>query len=91
MKQRIVIAVVVKDGAVISYATNEHDDCKRIGYPTGEGYELCDGCQYDNHAEKKASSGEVSGATMYLIGHTYACESCKEAVKKSGIKEIKIL
>jgi len=92
MNQRIVVAVVVKDGLVVSYATNEHKEpCKRMGYPTGEGYELCKGCQYDNHAEYKATRGDVNDGTLYLIGHTYACEPCKESCNQAGIKEIIIL
>jgi len=80
---RIVLAVLIKDGRVISYATNEHKDCRREGYPTGVGYELCAGCNYPNHAEYKAVQGQ-SGGTLYLIGHTYACEPCQEAIRKAG-------
>lgn len=84
--QRIVIAVVVKDGLVKSYATNEHKEpCKRIGYPTGEGYELCRYCNYPNHAEFKAVQGIIN-ATCYLIGHTYACEPCLKELKSRNIK-----
>jgi hypothetical protein len=82
---RTVIAVVVQDGLVVSYATNEHKEpCKREGYPTGVGYELCPGCQYNNHAEFKAVQG-FKGGTVYLVGHTYACEPCKKAVADAGM------
>lgn len=84
-KQRIVIAIVVQEGKVVSCATNEHKDCKRIGYPTGEGYDLCKGCQYENHAEFKAVKG-LKGGTVYLIGHTYACEPCKKAITKAQME-----
>lgn len=89
-KQRITAALVVKNNKILSVGTNEHKEpCKRIGYPTGEGYELCDGCNYDNHAEANAVRGlKAKGAKLILFGHTYACEPCKEAVKKAGIKEI---
>lgn len=85
-KQRLVVAVLVKDGVVISYATNEHQEpCKRIGYPTGEGYELCDGCNYPNHAEFKALQGvDAKGATLYLFGHYYACIPCSNAIEAAG-------
>lgn len=75
---RKVIAVLVRDGEVVSYATNEHDWCKREGFPTGKGYELCEGCNYSNHAEFKAVQNQVGG-TLHLFGHTYACEPCREA------------
>lgn len=85
MRQRLVIAVLVEAGRVVSYATNEHEDCKRIGYPTGEGYELCPGCDYRNHAEYKAVQGQSDGI-LYLLGHEYACEPCKEVCAKRGIR-----
>lgn len=84
-KQRIVVAVIVQDGQIVSVATNEHKEpCKRIGYPTGEGYELCDGCNYPNHAEYKASQG-LKGGTCYLFGHHYACALCENELKKRNI------
>ena len=83
---RTVVAVVVQDGLVVSFATNEHKEpCKREGYPTGVGYELCDGCNYPNHAEYKAVQG-LEGGTVYLIGHTYACEPCMEAIRKAKME-----
>lgn len=93
-KQRVVIAVIIKDDQVISWGTNEHDDCKRIGYPTGEGYELCEGCQPHNHAEQKAirnADESVEGAYMFLMGHTYACDSCREVAKMAGIRDIVVV
>lgn len=86
---RTVVAIVVKDGLVVSYATNEHSPCLREGYPTGQGYELCEGCDYPNHAEVEAVKGQ-NGGVLYLIGHTYACEPCKKACKESNV-EIKII
>lgn len=87
---RTTIAVIVRDGLVVSFATNEHKEpCKREGYPTGVGYELCDGCNYPNHAEYKAVRG-VKGGILYLLGHTYACEPCKEAMREAGV-ELRII
>lgn len=78
------MAIAVKDGEVLSFATNAHD-CKRIGMATGKGYELCEGCDYSNHAEYKATKGkDLKDATLYLFGHYYACKSCEEATKESG-------
>lgn len=84
--QRLVLAVVVRAGEVLSYATNEHTEpCKRIGFPTGVGYELCAGCDYPNHAEYKSTKGkDLKGATLYLFGHYYACKSCEESTRESG-------
>lgn len=92
MSQRITVAVLVKDGRVVWYGTNEHKEpCKREGYPTGEGYDLCKWCDYDNHAEANALRGQdARGAVLYLIGHTYACDPCKEKAKEAGVT-IKII
>lgn len=90
---RTTVALVVKDGEILSVGTNEHKEpCKREGYPTGEGYELCEYCQYTNHAEANAVRDKSfpKGAKVLLFGHYYACEPCKEVVKASGIKEITI-
>ena len=83
---RKVIAIVVQNGLVVAHTTNDHPTpCKREGFPSGEGYELCKYCQYENHAEYKAVKG-LTGGTVYLIGHTYACEPCKKAVKDAGME-----
>lgn len=82
---RTVVAVVVQDGRVVSFASNTHDGpCMREGYPTGEGYNLCKWCDYPNHAEHKALQG-IQGGTLYLIGHSYACELCVEDIRKAGV------
>lgn len=82
---RKVVAVLVQDGLVVSHATNEHTEpCKREGYPTGVGYDLCDGCNYPNHAEYKAVQGQ-QGGILYLLGHIYACEPCKKACTEAGV------
>lgn len=83
---RTTVAVLVQDGLIVSCATNEHKEpCKREGYPTGVGYELCDGCNYPNHAEFKAVQTHFGG-TLYLLGHYYACEPCKKELESRAIK-----
>ncbi len=89
---RITVALVVKDSEIISVGTNEHKEpCKREGYPSGEGYELCEYCQYANHAEANAVRGKTfRGAKVLLFGHYYACEECKKACKEAGVAKITI-
>ena len=90
-KQRITVAIIVKDGEIISVGTNEHKEpCKREGYPTGEGYELCEYCQYSNHAEANACKKPVNGGHLYLFGHTYCCEPCLKECRVAGIEDITI-
>lgn len=58
---------------------------------TGKGYNLCKNiCKQHNHAEvdaiqkagKRARNGE-----LFLYGHTYCCDSCKNKMNEMGITE----
>ncbi len=79
-------AVIVKDGNIIGAGANgstwhETHGCerKRQNVPTGEGYELCQGCHPKNHAEQTAIAScedSPSGADLYLWGHWWCCQSC---------------
>ena len=90
---RRVGAVIVKDNVLISAGSNDHwEPCKREGFPTGVGYDLCDGCNYDNHAEANALRGvNAEGADLYLYGHYYVCPECQKRCDEAGIKNIFIL
>lgn len=96
--------VLVKDGKIIGRGANGstyHDthECERVkqGIPTGEGYELCEGCHPKNHGEPKAikeaiQNGEnTNGADIYLWGHWWCCEPCWNAMIKAGIKNVYLL
>lgn len=85
--------IIVKDNKIIGSGSNSHEgyECKRAGYPTGVGYELCEGCQYGNHAEIEALEGiDAKGADLYLYGHYYLCESCSQAAMDAGIRNVYI-
>lgn len=97
-KKQTTVAIIVTDSEVYSgwnWCENKVDECPRKGMETGKGYELCkDICGQRFHAETDAinQAGEMAkGGTMYLYGHTYACDKCIEAAKKAGIKGIIIL
>jgi len=68
--------------------------CPRAGMPTGEGYELCRSvCEQPAHAEVAAialAGRHARGATLYLTGHTYACEDCQRAAREAGVADIVI-
>lgn len=89
---RKTVAIVVRDDEIISVGTNEHKGaCGREGYPTGQGYELCEWCQPTNHAEYNAVRySDVKGGHLYLFGHYYACEDCLKECRLQGIKEVTI-
>lgn len=77
-----------------NYVRNHQPICPRADMPTGVGYHLCkEVCDQSGHAEPNAiaAAGEkAKGAVLYLEGHTYACDPCKEAADRAGIREIVI-
>lgn len=96
-KQVVKATVVAKNGTHF-VATNHCDTpqttCARAGMPTGDGYELCRTiCGQRNHAEPNAirlAGKHANGATLYIEGHTYACQHCTAAAEAAGISEIVI-
>jgi len=68
------------------------EGCPRAGMPTGDGYDLCrDVCQQRGHAEVnvlRLAGKKAKGSTLYVEGHTYLCDECKEAAQRAGVAEI---
>jgi deoxycytidylate deaminase len=96
--------ILVKDGEVIGRGANGstyHDThgCERVklNIPTGEGYELCEGCHPKNHGEPKAildaqkNGKDTTGADAYLWGHWWCCEPCWNAMIRAGIRNVYLL
>jgi deoxycytidylate deaminase len=97
-------SVLVKGGKIIGRGANGstyHDthECERIkrGIPTGQGYELCEGCHPKNHSEPKAiadalaKGSDPKGAEIYLWGHWWCCEPCWKAMFDSGVRVVHLL
>ncbi len=97
-------SVVVKDGQIIGRAANgsryhDQNGCERIrlNIPTGQGYELCDGCSPKNHSESKAVADakehghDTTGADLYLWGHWWCCEPCWGSMTAAGIAKVFLL
>lgn len=97
-------SALVKDGEIIKMAANgsdyhEKNICQRIvlGSPTGQGYELCEGCHPKNHSEGKlmrlaSSEGiETKNADLYLWGHWWCCEPCWNEMLKANIGDVYLL
>jgi deoxycytidylate deaminase len=97
-------SVLVKDGIIIARAANGSDfhknnECERIrrNIPTGQGYELCEGCHPKNHSEQsvineaKDSGFETEGSDIYLWGHWWCCGPCWDEMIKSGIRYVYLL
>lgn len=92
IKQTVTATIIAPDGKRFvgtNYVRNMQLVCPRADMPTGVGYELCrDVCDQSAHAEVNAiaaAQGRAYGATLYLEGHTYACEPCLAACRKAGI------
>ena len=73
---------------------NPQPSCPRDGLPSGVGYHLCTGiCRQTGHAEVNAicaAGNKAEGSVIYLTGHTYACDDCKNFAEWAGVAEIKI-
>lgn len=95
---------VVKDGEIIGRAANGSDyhdkhGCERVkqNIPTGQGYELCEGCHPKNHGESKAIAdahkqhNDTAGADLYLWGHWWCCEPCWRSMEAAGIRQVYLL
>ena len=94
-------AVIVMDDVILGRGANgssyhEENGCerKRLNIPTGEGYELCEGCSPKNHAEPTAIRNAIEkgnspqGADLYLWGHWWCCEGCWGAMIENEIANV---
>ncbi|OGG39880.1 hypothetical protein A2118_00105 [Candidatus Kaiserbacteria bacterium GWA2_50_9] len=97
-------SVIVSDGMIVGRGANGSNyhlthECERVkqSIPTGQGYELCEGCHPKNHSEPRAISDAqshghtINGADLYLWGHWWACEPCWNAIIAVGIKNIYLM
>lgn len=99
-------SVIVKSGEVLGIGANgsnyhETNGCERVrrNIPTGQGYDLCEGCNPKNHGEAKAisnalerlSSEDLQDAEIYLWGHWWCCESCWSTMLDKGISTVYLL
>lgn len=93
-KQRVVYVIVNEDGSVAGVGENrcQHPvaKCPRIG---DDGYDKCTAvCGQITHAEVAAvwdaGSNIKPGAGAFIHGHSYACDSCKAALKEAGVSVI---
>ncbi len=95
---------IVKNGEIIGRGSNgskyhETHECERVkqNIPTGQGYELCEGCHPKNHGEgsairnAKANGKDISGADLYMWGHWWCCKPCWENMISVGIKNVYVL
>ncbi len=97
-------SILVKSGEIVSMAANGSEyhkshGCERVkqGIPTGQGYDLCEGCHPKNHSENKAivsaiSEGkEIIEADLYLWGHWWCCEACWKSMIDAGVRHVYLM
>ena len=69
---------------------------REMGIPTGQGYDLCEGCSEKNHAEAKGirklidttDYAKLSDSVCYLYGHWWCCQSCCNYMQNAGVKKV---
>jgi deoxycytidylate deaminase len=94
-------AIIVKGDDVLGRGANgsvyhQLHGCerKRQNIPTGERYDLCEGCSPVNHAEQTAIANakdrgnDCKGADLYLYGHWWCCKSCWDKMIEVGIRNV---
>lgn len=97
-------SVIVKNGSIVAKGANgstyhDNNECerRRLGVPTGEGYELCEGCHPKNHSEQTAirnaqeNNIATEGADLYLWGHWWCCKPCWDAMIDAGINQVYLM
>ncbi|MEM4242285.1 MAG: deaminase [Candidatus Woesearchaeota archaeon] len=94
-------AFVVRGGEIIGRGANgskyhEQYGCerKRLNMPTGQGYELCEGCHPKNHSESRAiayakeAGHNPENADIYIWGHWWICEQCWGSILEARINDV---
>lgn len=98
-KQVVTATLIAVDGSEFvgsNACERPQKECPRdtAGFVSGEGYHLCKSvCGQGAHAEVnaiQAAGDKAKGASILLRGHTYACDSCKEAASLAGVKSIEV-
>jgi len=97
-------SLIVKNDVIIGRGANgssyhQTHECERVkqNIPTGEGYELCEGCHPKNHGESRAiknakdAGHDVRNADLYMWGHWWCCKPCWEAMISAGIRNVYLL
>ncbi len=103
-RQHPTAAFIVRNGEILGRGANgskyhELHGCerKRLNVPTGQGYELCEGCHPKNHSEPRAishakeSGHDTSGANLYMWGHWWICEPCWGLILEAKINDVYLM
>jgi len=93
-KTHVVCVISTPSGHVFkgtNWCANPQEVCPRSA---GEGYDKCKSiCKQEGHAEVdalKLAGDKARGASAVLTGHSYACQSCQEALFGAGISSLHV-
>ena len=84
-----------KKGCKRRYVSEQREKEGKQKLMSGEGFDLCPGCNVEYHAEAKmvreaTDTVKLEGATVYMYGHWWCCGSCWAKMEAVGIKEVYI-
>ena len=93
--------VIVKNDEVIGGGSIGNNPahikgCVRVtmNMTTGQGYDLCEGCDPKFHSEPTAirdahaKGNDTKGADLYMWGHWWCCKGCWDAIISAGINNV---
>ena len=96
--------LIVKKNKILGKGANGSDYHKKFPYervrlqiPTGQKYELCEGCHPKNHSERSAINNanllhnNIEKADLYLWGHWWCCASCWDEIIAAKIRNVYLL
>ena len=96
--KQTVVAILVKDDKYYigsNWCSLPQKVCPRQNSKSGEDYEYCEQiCGQDAHAEVDVitqAGANAKGSTLFLLGHSYCCNDCQQAMTSAGVKEIVIV
>ena len=113
LKGFITTTLLIKNNQILTSATqdtSEHKDVDKNGFcyrerlknqnkiQSGQGYQLCEGCNNQNHSEVLAiqkflqdnPKENLQNSTAYLYGHWWSCSNCSQKMLDYEIKELVI-
>ena len=96
IKQKTICIIIREDGTRFE-ATNTCEvlgtECPRVaaGCKTGFGYDLCGSSHAEVNAAKMAEETKHIPGRALLIGHTWMCKECQDALRAVNVNTFTIL
>ena len=92
LKAKVACCIMHGD-RIITVQTNECSPpegvCRRRNVKGN--YDLCNSVHAEFKCAKSMKAEDVTGGIAYLAGRSYACDNCKDELRKVGVSEIRIV